>query len=141
MHKGKVGFTASSFDLFHAGHVAMLEEAKSQCDWLIVGLQTDPTIDRPTKNKPIQSITERYIQVRGCKFVDEIFVYATEKDLSDLLRILPIDVRIVGEEYREKDFTGKTYHEHNATKIYYNRRHHQFSSSELRARLAQQEGN
>jgi glycerol-3-phosphate cytidylyltransferase len=131
----KVGFTASAFDLLHAGHVAMLEEAKEQCDWLIVGLQTDPTIDRPEKNKPIQSITERYIQLRACKFVDEIYVYATEADLMDLLAILPIDVRIIGSDYIDKDFTGKQFCWANDIQIYYNRRSHKLSTSELRSRL------
>jgi len=131
-----VGFTASSFDLLHAGHVAMLEEAKQQCDWLIVGLQTDPTIDRPEKNKPIQTITERYIQLRACKFVDEIYVYATEADLLDLLAILPIDVRIVGSDYIGKDFTGRQFCYDNNIEIYYNRRKHNFSTSELRKRLS-----
>lgn len=131
----KVGFTASSFDLLHAGHVAMLEEAKSQCDWLIAALQTDPTIDRPQKNKPIQSITERYIQLRACKFVDEIYVYATEADLMDLLAILPIDVRVIGSDYIDKDFTGKQYCLENNIEIYYNRRSHKLSTSELRNRL------
>ena len=105
----KVGFTASAFDLLHAGHVAMLEEAKENCDWLIAGLQTDPTVDRPEKNKPVQTITERFIQLRACKFVDEIYVYATEADLMDLLAILPIDVRIIGSDYNNKDFTGKQF--------------------------------
>jgi glycerol-3-phosphate cytidylyltransferase len=131
----KVGFTASAFDLLHAGHVAMLEEAKEQCDWLIVGLQTDPTIDRPEKNKPIQTITERYIQLRACKFVDEIYVYATEADLMDLLAILPIDVRIIGSDYIDKDFTGKQFCWANDIGIYYNRRSHKLSTSELRSRL------
>lgn len=131
----KFGFTASTFDLLHAGHVAMLEEAKDQCEWLMVGLQTDPTIDRPEKNKPIQSITERYIQLRACKFVDEIYVYATEADLLDLLAILPIDVRIIGADYIGKDFTGKQYCQENGIEIYYNRRSHKLSTSELRNRL------
>ena len=131
----KVGFTASAFDLLHAGHVAMLEEAKEQCDWLIVGLQTDPTIDRPEKNKPIQTITERYIQLRACKFVDEIYVYATEADLMDLLAILPIDVRIIGSDYIDKDFTGKQFCWANDIGIYYNRRSHKLSTSELRSRI------
>ena len=98
----KVGFTCSTFDLFHAGHIIMLKEAKTQCDYLIVGLQTDPTIDRPTeKNKPVQSIFERYVQLQACKYVDEIVVYATEKDLLDILLSYPINVRILGEEYEK----------------------------------------
>ena len=105
----RVGITFSAFDLFHAGHVKMLEEAKRQCDYLIVGLQTDPTLDRPEKNRPVQTVVERYIQLKGCKFVDEIVPYATEQDLEDILRSFKIDVRIVGDEYREQDFTGIMY--------------------------------
>lgn len=127
----KIGFTCSCFDLFHAGHVMMLREAKEQCDYLIVGLQTDPTIDRPQKNKPIQSITERYIQLDGCKYVDEIVLYATEKDLIDVLKSYAIDVRILGQEYITKDFTGKELD----MEYYFNRRDHGFSTSELRERI------
>ena len=131
----KVGIVFSTFDLFHAGHVAMLAEAKQHCDYLIVGLQTDPTIDRPeTKNKPIQSIVERQIQVSGNRHVDEIVVYQTEQDLKDLLLILPIDVRILGEEYYGKDFTGKDICEQRKIEIVYNSRAHSFSSSSLRKR-------
>ena len=126
----KVGFTCSTFDLFHAGHVAMLEEAKKQCDHLIVGIQTDPTIDRPEKNKPIQSLIERQLQVRACKFVDETIVYKTEADLIILLQTLPIDVRILGIEYKDKDYSGK-----GIVNTYYNKRSHSFSSSELRQRM------
>ncbi len=131
-----VGFTCSTFDLFHAGHVAMLEEAKTQCDWLIVGVQTDPTIDRPTKNKPVQSLIERQLQVRACKFVDETIVYATEADLLALLCMLPIDVRILGEEYEGKPFTG-SHLKH--MRYYFNKRSHGYSSSELRKRVANTE--
>ena len=131
----KVGFVASCFDLFHAGHIMMLKEAKSQCDYLIVGLQTDPTVDRPEKNKPIQSIFERHIQLEACKYVDEIVVYATEKDLMDVLQSFPIDVRIVGEEYTHKSFTGKEL----PIEIYYNKRRHSFSTSELRQRVVERE--
>ena len=127
----KVGFTCSCFDLFHAGHIAMLREAKSQCDYLIVGLQTDPTIDRPEKNTPVQSITERYIQLSACKYVDEIIVYATEKDLVDVLNAFPIDVRILGEEYRHRHFTGKEIE----MEYYFNTRQHNFSTTELRERI------
>lgn len=128
----KVGFVCSAFDLFHAGHVLMLKEAKSQCDYLIVGLQTDPTIDRPgIKNKPVQSMFERFAQVDGCKYVDEIIPYETEKELMDILLSYPIDVRIIGEEYIGKQFTG---HELNI-ETYFNKRQHSFSSSELRKRL------
>ena len=128
----KVGITFSTFDLFHAGHVKMLEEAKRQCDFLIVGLQLDPSIDRPEKNKPVQGLVERYIQVKGCKHVDEIVPYVTEQDLEDILRSFKIDVRIIGEEYREKDFTGKAYCKEKGITLYYNRRDHRFSSSGLR---------
>ena len=130
-----VGITFSTFDLFHAGHVKMLEEAKSVCDYLIVGLQLDPSIDRAEKNKPVQSIIERYIQVSSCKFVDEVVPYITEKDLDEILRSFKIDVRIIGEEYRDKDFTGKAYCEQKGIELYYNRRDHGFSSSELRKRI------
>jgi glycerol-3-phosphate cytidylyltransferase len=132
-----VGITFSTFDLLHAGHVLMLEEAKQQCDYLICGLQTDPTIDRPeTKNKPIQSIIERQIQLAGVKFVDEVVVYETEKDLMDLLAIYPINVRFVGEEYRNKDFTGKDYCLDNGIELIYNNRKHKFSTTELRKRIS-----
>lgn len=126
-----VGFTCSCFDLFHAGHVMMLKEAKEQCDYLIVGLQTDPTIDRPEKNKPIQSILERFIQVDGCRYVDQIVPYSTEKDLLNLLTSYKIDVRIIGEEYRNKPFTGHKL----PMEVYYNSRNHSFSTSELRNRI------
>lgn len=128
----KTGFTCSCFDLFHAGHIMMLKEARSKCDYLIVGLQTDPTIDRPEKNKPIQSVVERFIQLESCKYVDEVVVYATEKDLLDILYTYPIDIRVVGEEYKDKDFTGKDL-EH--IEIYYNTRRHSFSTTELRQRV------
>jgi glycerol-3-phosphate cytidylyltransferase len=131
----KKGFTCSAFDLLHAGHIAMLEEAKSQCDHLIVGLQTDPTIDRPEKNKPVQTIIERYIQLKGCKYVDEIIPYQTEADLMDLIKVLNFDVRIIGEDYLEKDFTGKQYCLDNSIPIYYNSRQHTFSTSDLRQRI------
>ena len=128
----KIGFTCSCFDLFHAGHIMMLKEAKSICDYLIVGLQTDPTIDRPEKNKPIQSVFERFVQLESCKYVDEVVVYATEKDLLDILHSYPINVRVVGDEYKDKDFTGK-HLEH--IEIYYNSRKHSFSTTELRKRV------
>lgn len=132
----KIGFTCSAFDLFHAGHVAMLEEAKQQCDWLIVGLQVDPTIDRPEKNKPIQSLVERQLQVRACRFVDEILVYSTELELLELLCMLPIDVRILGNEYENKKFTGSFL---TNMEYYYNKRDHGFSSTELRNRICKAE--
>jgi glycerol-3-phosphate cytidylyltransferase len=132
----KVGFTCSTFDLFHAGHVAMLEEAKRQCDWLIVGIQSDPSIDRPEKNKPVQNLIERQLQVRACKFVDETIVYTTEDDLFTLLCMLPIDVRILGDEYKGKSFTGSHLR---GMEYYYNKRDHGYSSSELRKRVANSE--
>ena len=135
-----VGFTCSTFDLLHAGHILMLAEAKSICEHLIVGIQSDPTIDRPDeKNKPVQSIVERYVQLSAVKFIDEIIVYDTEKDLEDLLMFLPITIRIIGEEYRDKVFTGKNICEDRGIKIFYNSRTHRFSSSELRQRTYQSE--
>lgn len=128
----KVGNTFSTFDLFHAGHVKMIEEAKLQCDYLIVGLQLDPSIERKEKNKPVQSIIERYIQLKGSKHIDEIIPYVTEEDLMDILTSFKIDVRVIGEEYKEKSFTGKDYCEEKGIKLYYNKREHRFSSSALR---------
>ena len=137
----KIGFTCSTFDLFHAGHIMMLKEARTQCDYLIVGLQTDPTIDRPdSKNPPIQSIVERQIQVSTNRNVDEVVVYQTEKDLEDLLLILPVDVRILGVEYADKEFTGKQICISRGIEIVYNGRDHSFSSSSLRKRVAEAEG-
>lgn len=131
----KIGITFSTFDLFHAGHVKMLEEAKSKCDYLIIGLQLDPSIDRPEKNKPTQTIIERYVQLKGCKYIDEIIPYITEQDLMDILTSFKIDVRIVGEEYKNKQFTGKEYCSKKGIDIYYNRREHRFSSSSLRKQV------
>lgn len=132
----RIGITFSTFDLLHAGHIAMLSEAKNHCDYLICGLQTDPTIDRPdTKNKPIQSIVERQIQLAACRYVDEVVVYSTEQDLVDLLLILPVDVRILGVEYAEKEFSGKSECELRGIDIVYNGRDHSFSSSSLRKRV------
>lgn len=133
----KVGITFSAFDLLHAGHIKMLEEAKSNCDCLIVGLQTDPTLDRPEKNKPTQTVVERYIQLKGCKFIDEIVPYATEQDLQDILRSFHIDVRFVGDEYKDRDFTGRTYCEEKGITLYFNSRDHRFSSSGLRREIYQ----
>ena len=133
---GRIGFTCSTFDLLHAGHVTMLEEAKRHCDFLIVGLQNDPTEDRPTKNKPVQSIVERQIQLAAVKYVDEIVIYNTEQDLIDLLLTLPIDVRVLGDEYKNKEFTGKDIAKQRGSKIIYNVRDHSFSSSSLRKRVA-----
>lgn len=137
----KIGFVASSFDLLHAGHVQMLREAKEQCDYLIVGLQTDPTIDRPAKNQPVQTIVERYTQLKGVKYVDEIIPYATERDLEDILTMYHIDVRILGEEYKELDFTGKDICKKRGIQLYFNKRDHRFSSSDLRKRVAERENN
>lgn len=129
--KYKVGFTSSAFDLFHAGHVVMLEEAKSLCDYLIVGLLTDPTVDRPTtKNKPVQSVMERYIQLSACKFVDQIIPFESEKDLEDLILVLNPDIRICGEEYKGTNHTGV-----GLCPIHYNKRRHSFSTTELRKRV------
>jgi glycerol-3-phosphate cytidylyltransferase len=136
----KIGITFSTFDMLHAGHVAMLAEAKNHCDYLIAGLQTDPTIDRPdTKNKPVQSIVERQIQLTACRYVDEVVVYQTEQDLIDLLLILPLDVRILGVEYAEKSFTGDAECYSRGIQIVFNGRDHSFSSSSLRKRVAQAE--
>ena len=133
----KIGITFSTFDMLHAGHIAMLSEAKNHCDYLIAGLQTDPTIDRPdTKNRPVQSIVERQIQLAACRYVDEVVVYQTEQDLVDLLLILPLDVRILGVEYAQKDFTGKNECFQRDIEIVYNGRDHSFSSSSLRKRVA-----
>jgi glycerol-3-phosphate cytidylyltransferase len=132
----KYGFTCSSFDLLHAGHLLMLEDAKQQCDYLIVGLQTDPTIDRPdTKNKPVQSLIERQIQLLSCSFVDKIWVYQTEKELEELLSFMTLHVRIIGEEYKDRDFTGKNICFNRGIDIYYNKREHNFSTTELRNRI------
>jgi glycerol-3-phosphate cytidylyltransferase len=138
----KIGITFSTFDMLHAGHIAMLSEAKNHCDYLIAGLQTDPTIDRPdTKNKPIQSIVERQIQLAACRYVDEVVVYQTEQDLIDLLLILPLNVRVLGVEYEHEEFTGK--HECVVRNIepVFNRRDHSFSSSSLRKRVVAAENN
>lgn len=136
----KIGITFSTFDMLHAGHIAMLSEARNHCDYLICGLQTDPTIDRPdTKNRPVQSIVERQIQLAACRYVDEVVVYQTEQDLIDLLLILPVDVRILGVEYEEKDFTGKKECWQRGIEIVYNGRDHSFSSSSLRKRVARAE--
>jgi glycerol-3-phosphate cytidylyltransferase len=132
----KIGITFSTFDLLHAGHIAMLAEAKNHCDYLIAGLQTDPTIDRPdTKNKPVQSIVERQIQLAACRYVDEVVVYQTEQDLVDLLLILPLDVRVLGVEYEGQNFSGREDCEKRDIEIIFNGRDHSFSSSSLRKRV------
>lgn len=134
-----MGFTCSTFDLLHAGHVMMLREAKDQCDYLLVGLQSDPTIDRPEKNKPIQSLPERYIQLSAVKYVDEIIPYTTEADLIDILNLYPIDVRIIGKEYEHSSYTGRNIRGPKDMETYYNFRTHNFSTSELRNRVANAE--
>lgn len=137
-----VGITFSTFDLLHAGHIAMLAEAKNHCDYLICGLQTDPTIDRPdTKNKPVQSIVERQITLGACRYVDEIVVYSTEQDLIDLILTLPIDVRILGVEYEDTNFTGRNEGAGRNIEHVFNKRDHSFSSSSLRKRVAESERN
>jgi len=137
----KIGITFSTFDLLHAGHIAMLSEAKNHCDYLIAGLQTDPTLDRTTKNSPVQSIVERQIQLQATRYVDEIVVYQTEKDLEDILLSMPIDVRILGVEYENRDFTGKDICNKRGIELIYNGRDHSFSSSSLRKRVAEAENN
>jgi len=137
----RVGFTCSTFDLLHAGHVQMLREAKEQCDYLICGLQMDPSIDRSEKNAPIQTVVERYTQLKAVKYVDEIIPYSTEKDLEDILTMYHIDVRILGEEYRDGTFTGRAICASRDIELYFNKRDHRFSSSDLRARVAERQTN
>ena len=135
----KIGFTCSTFDLLHSGHIAMLREAKEQCDYLICGLQTNPNIDRKEKNSPIQTIVERQVQLSAVKYVDEIIVYETEKDLEDILEMYHIDIRILGEEYRDKDFTGKDICKRRGIQLHFNKRDHRFSSSSLRKLVAEKQ--
>jgi glycerol-3-phosphate cytidylyltransferase len=135
----KVGMTASTFDLLHAGHISMLREAKSACDYLICCLQVDPSYDRIEKNSPIQTLVERYTQLAAVKYVDEIIVYQSEEDLLDIIQMYPIDIRILGEEYRDKDFTGKDECRKLGIQLYFNQRNHRFSSSDLRIRVAKSE--
>jgi glycerol-3-phosphate cytidylyltransferase len=135
----KVGITCSTFDLLHAGHIMMLREAKSVCDYLICALQVDPSVDRSEKNSPVQSLVERYIQLSAVKYVNEIIVYQTEKDLEDILQMYPINIRILGEEYREKEFTGKDICRKRGIELHFNKRDHRFSSSGLRKRVASAE--
>ena len=137
--KKEIGFTCSAFDLLHAGHIVMLKEARSQCDHLIVGLQNDPTFDRPQKNRPVQSLVERYIQLQAVRYVDEIVVYNTEKDLEDLLLMLPLTKRFVGEEYRNQNLTGRDICKQRDIALVYNQRQHSFSTTELRQRVARAE--
>ncbi len=132
----KIGFNCSSCDLFHAGHVTMMKMEKQLCDYLIVALQVDPTIDRPgVKNKPTQSVYERYVQLQGCKYVDEILVYETEADLLNLIQTQTINIRFLSEEYKDRDFTGKQYCIDNGIELYFHMRRHQYSSTELRNRV------
>jgi glycerol-3-phosphate cytidylyltransferase len=133
----KIGFTCSAFDLLHSGHIAMLREAKSQCDYLICGLQVDPSIDRSDKNSPVQTVVERYTQLSAVKYVDEIIPYVTEKDLTDILEMYKIDIRILGDEYKDRDFTGRELCDRLGIDLYFNRRNHRFSSSELRKRISE----
>lgn len=132
----KIGITASTFDLFHAGHVLMLQEAKLHCDYLICALQTDPSVDRPNKNKPVQTIFERYTQVQACRYVDQVIPYESELDLLNIFASIPLHIRIIGIEYKEQEFTGKQLCIDRGIEIYYNSRGHNFSSTELRTRVA-----
>lgn len=133
----KIGFTCSAFDLLHAGHIQMLRDAKEQCDYLICGLQMDPSLDRPNKNPPVQTIVERYTQLKAVSYVDEIIPYNSEKDLEDILQLYTIHVRILGQEYRDKDFTGKDICRKRDIDLYFNNRDHRFSSSDLRKRVVE----
>jgi glycerol-3-phosphate cytidylyltransferase len=137
MKNPRIGFTASTFDLLHSGHVAMLREAKTACDYLICALQNDPSIDRPEKNKPVQNIVERQSQLAAIKYVDEILVYNTEAELLDILSMYHIDVKIMGEEYRNKDFTGRELCQERNIEFYFNKRDHRFSTSDLRKRVTE----
>lgn len=132
----RIGFTCSTFDLLHAGHIAMLREARSVCDYLICGLQTDPTLDRKQKNSPVQTVVERYIQLSAVKYVDEIVPYSYEEDLKQILLTYPINVRILGEEYRSEEFTGKEICQSRGIELYFNKRDHDFSSSGLRKKVS-----
>ena len=135
----KVGFTASTFDLLHAGHIAMLREAKTQCDYLICAIQVDPSTDREHKNSPVQTLVERHTQLSAVKYVDEIIPYQTETDLEDILKMVDIDVRIIGKEYQDQKFTGRATCATRGIEIYFNRRDHRFSTSDLRKRVAMKE--
>ena len=132
-----IGFTCGAFDLLHAGHVMMLREAKEHCDYLICCLQIDPSVDRSEKNSPVQTIVERYTQLKAVGYVDEIIPYKTEEDLEDILQMYHIDVRIIGEEYKKKTFTGRAICSRRGIEIVYNKRDHRFSSSDLRKRVAE----
>lgn len=130
-----VGLTASTFDLLHAGHCAMLREAKDHCDYLVCALQVDPSIDRVEKNAPVQTLVERWMQLQSVKYVDEIIPYQTEEDLLDILQMFDFDVRIIGQEYKSQKFTGRDICEQRGIEIYYNKRDHRFSTSDLRNRV------
>lgn len=140
-NKMKYGITFSTFDLLHAGHIQMLREAKENCDYLICGLQMDPSSDRPEKNAPVQTVVERYTQLKGVRYVDEIIPYSSERDVEDILCMYDIDVRILGEEYKDMDFTGKDICKKRGIQLYFNKRDHRFSSSDLRKRVAQSQNN
>lgn len=131
----RIGFTASTFDLLHAGHIEMLREAKDQCDYLICALQIDPSVDRPEKNKPVQTVVERYTQLDAVRFVDEVIPYSTERDLEDILQMRKIDVRILGEEYKDGKFTGRAICASRGIELHFNKRDHRFSTSGLRERV------
>ena len=131
----RIGFTASTFDLLHAGHIEMLREAKDQCDYLICALQIDPSVDRPEKNKPVQTVVERYTQLDAVRFVDEVIPYSTERDLEDILQMRNIDVRILGEEYKDGKFTGRAICASRGIELHFNKRDHRFSTSGLRERV------
>jgi glycerol-3-phosphate cytidylyltransferase len=134
-----IGFTASTFDLLHAGHISMLREARTQCDYLICGLQVDPSIDRKKKNPPVQSIVERQAQLNAIEYVDEVIIYCTEDDLLDIINMYHIDVRILGVEYKDKEFTGRDECRKRGIQIYFNKRDHRFSTSDLRKRVMEAE--
>jgi glycerol-3-phosphate cytidylyltransferase len=133
------GFSASTFDLLHAGHIQMLKESKENCDFLIVGLHIDPSIERAEKNTPVQTIVERYVQIEAVKYVDSVIPYSTEEDLLNILKMFNINIRFIGEEYRYKIFTGKSYCIENDIELFYNSRRHDFSSSGLRTKIANAE--
>lgn len=135
----KTGIVTSTFDLLHAGHIMMIREAKEECNYLIAALQVDPSIDRPEKNKPVQTIVERYVQLSAVKYVDEIICYQTEKDLEDILEMFRLDIRILGDEYKNKDFTGRDICKRLGIELYFNKRDHRFSSSDLRKRVSAKE--
>ena len=134
-HSKTIGITFSTFDLLHAGHIAMLREAKEVCDYLICGIQVDRSKDRPEKNKPVQTLVERWMQLQGVKYVDEIIPYESERDVEDILQLFNIDVRIIGDEYKHGKFTGRAICAARGIEIYFNKRDHRFSTSDLRLRV------